>query len=105
MKLTKQQLKQIIKEELEKVLETFADPEFRARAQAGHSFAHAGGDEKCRRVRQEYNELAPKTSYGLAGDQAMMSQERLLKKHGDCFSDAEKEIAGRDPTQLVGTED
>ena len=105
MKLTKTQLKQIIKEELEKVLETFPNPEFRARAQAGHSFAHAGGDEKCRRVRQEYNELAPKTSYGFAGDQAMMSQERLLKKHGDCFSDAEKEIAGQDPTQLVGTED
>ena len=57
MKITKQQLKQIIKEELERVLENAPDPEFSARAQEGHPYRHASPTEQCRRDKLRYDEI------------------------------------------------
>ena len=63
MKVTKTQLKEIIKEELEAVIESFPNPEFSARAQKGHPFEHASEEEKCKRLQQNYDELMTDESY------------------------------------------
>ena len=89
MKITKQQLKQIIKEELEKVIENVPNPEFRARAQAGHSDSHASPSEKCRRIQARYNkfkaEPAGYRSYGYDGDMFEQWVERTKRKHPECL--------------------
>jgi len=89
MKITKQQLRQIIKEELEKVMETVPNPEFRGRAQAGHSFEHASDAEKCKRIKAKYEEEKKKnpTSYGVEGDQFEMWIASVKRNHPGCLPD------------------
>ena len=57
----------------------------------------------CEEVRERWNELAPQTSYGFAGDQAMMAQERLLNdpRRRKCFSSDELEELSQHPSQTV----
>ena len=89
MKLTKSQLKQIIREELEKVMENVPNPEFRARAQAGHSFDHASDAEKCKRIKAKYDKYKEENprSYGFEGDQFEMWVDKVKRDHPGCLPD------------------
>ncbi len=101
MRITQSQLRQIIKEELEAAMQEGPLDMLRNLARKKETAAPAEPELTCPEVRQKYNELAPKTTYGLEGEQAMMMQDRLIKKHGDCFTDEEKKIAMRNPAKLV----
>jgi hypothetical protein len=89
MKITKTQLKQIIKEELSSVLENVPNPEFRARAQPAHSFEHAAAEEKCKRIKAHYDEWKEKNprGYGFDGEQLEMWVKSVKKDHPGCLPD------------------
>ena len=76
-----------LEEELEKVIENVPNPEFRDRAQAGHSDSHASDSEKCRRIQAVYNKYKEENprSYGYDGDMFEQWVERTKREHPECL--------------------
>jgi hypothetical protein len=101
VKITKTTLRRIIKEELDAVMQEGPLDMLRNLGRKKKTAAPAEPELTCPEVRQKYNEIAPETTYGTIGDNAKAMQDRLIRKHGDCFTDEEKKIAMRYPAKLV----
>ena len=93
MKITKQQLKQIIKEEIEKVIEIVPNPGFSAtRAQAApFGMRPPSESEKCRTIHAVYARLKAEPpgyrSKDPAGEIDLEEWvERRKREHPECFS-------------------
>ena len=93
MKLTKTQLKRLIKEELEATLDEIKWPWSKEPEQEP--------EIDCEKVRQDYNELAPQTTYGVSGDNAQATQSWLIDKHRKCFTEEEIASMRRFPSRTI----
>ena len=101
MKITKTQLKRLIKEELEATLSEVGYGEQGLGRQAAPE-----PEIGCEEIRQDYNELASQTTYGVSGEQAQAAQGRLIDKHRKCFTEEEIASMRRFPSHTIqGTQE
>ena len=101
MRITQNTLRQIIKEELDAVMQEGPLDMLRNLGRKKKTAAPAEPELTCAEVRQKYNEIAPETTYGTIGDNAEAMQRQLIKNNPGCFTAQEKEIAESDPAKLV----
>ena len=74
-----------LEEELEKVIENVPNPEFRDRAQAGHSDSHASDSEKCRRIQAVDNKYKEEDPRSYDGDMFEYWVDLTKREYPECL--------------------
>jgi len=101
MQITKTTLRRIIKEELDAVMKEGPLDMLRNLGRKKKTAAPAEAKPTCAKVRQTYNKIAPETTYGTIGDNAMAMQRQLIEDNPGCFTAEEERLQKSDPSKLV----